>query len=134
MLVAVPEGPFAGALAGLPGVEVHAGSTPRSVEFCVLPARPDPASLAELAHRPRLRVVQAVTAAGGGGVGGLPAGVTLCNAAGVFDDATAEWVLTAVLASLRGLPGFVRCQAAGEWAYRQTDGLDGRTVLIVGFG
>jgi phosphoglycerate dehydrogenase-like enzyme len=66
--------------------------------------------------------------------GRLPDGVTLCDARGVHDSSTAEWVVGVILAYLRDLPLFARAQERGEWAYRRTDELAGKRVLIVGSG
>jgi phosphoglycerate dehydrogenase-like enzyme len=43
-------------------------------------------------------------------------------------------VLAAALGALRALPGFAAAQAAGQWAYQQTDQLAAKHVLIVGYG
>ena len=64
----------------------------------------------------------------------MPAGVALCNARGVHDASTAEWVVAAILGSLRGFPLFTAEQAAGRWSYQATDQLATKTVLIVGYG
>src|SRR4051812_36578073 len=45
----------------------------------------------------------------------LPAGVRVCNARGVHEASTAELALTLILASLRGVPDFVRAMDRGEW-------------------
>ncbi|NEE40245.1 dihydrofolate reductase, partial [Streptomyces sp. SID7982] len=45
----------------------------------------------------------------------LPAGVRLCNAKGVHEASTAELALALILASLRGIPGFVHGQDKEEW-------------------
>jgi phosphoglycerate dehydrogenase-like enzyme len=58
----------------------------------------------------------------------------LCNARGVHDASTAEWVVTAILSSVRQFPYFAAEQAAGRWSYRHTGCLAGQTVLIVGYG
>jgi phosphoglycerate dehydrogenase-like enzyme len=63
--------------------------------------------------------------------------VTLCDARGVHDSSTAEWVVTAILAHLREFPAFARAQARREWsydAYAPTDELAGKRVLVVGAG
>jgi phosphoglycerate dehydrogenase-like enzyme len=64
----------------------------------------------------------------------IPPGVTLCNARGVHDASTAEWVVAAILAHLRDLPYFALEQAGHRWSYRFTDCLAGKSVLIVGYG
>ncbi len=139
----VPAPEFAAALDGLPGapdVEVvvpDGAGLPASagqVEFYVPPFFPAQPAIAAIGQLPKLAVVQALTA----GVDRLrpqvPAGVTLCNARGVHDASTAEWVVGAMLAALREFPFFAREQAARRWSYHSTDCLVGKTVLIVGYG
>ncbi|MEU7043146.1 2-hydroxyacid dehydrogenase [Streptomyces varsoviensis] len=64
----------------------------------------------------------------------LPAGARLCNARGLHDTSTAELALTLILASLRGVPDFVRAQDAGEWRQGFRPALADKRVLIVGYG
>ncbi|QNS03973.1 2-hydroxyacid dehydrogenase [Streptomyces xanthii] len=64
----------------------------------------------------------------------LPPGVQLCNARGVHDASTAELALTLILASLRGIPDFVRGQDRGEWRGGFRPALADKNVLIVGYG
>ncbi|MEV6025062.1 2-hydroxyacid dehydrogenase [Streptomyces sp. NPDC052036] len=64
----------------------------------------------------------------------LPAGVQLCNARGVHDASTAELALTLILASLRGVPDFVRGQDREEWRSGFRPALADKSVLIVGYG
>ncbi|MFF8287634.1 2-hydroxyacid dehydrogenase [Streptomyces sp. NPDC016309] len=68
------------------------------------------------------------------GLGVLPSGVTLCNAKGVHEASTAELTIALTLASLRGIPGFVRGQDAEEWRAGFYPALADRSVLIVGYG
>ena len=80
-----------------------------------------------------LRVVQLQSAGYDGVAERLPDGVTLCNAAGVHDDATAEHAVGLVIASLRGIPEAVR--AHGHWErmpWRRS--LADSRVLVLGFG
>lgn len=65
---------------------------------------------------------------------GLRPGVLLCNARGVHDASTAELALTLILASLRGVPDFVRAQDEGRWAGGFRPALADKNVLIVGYG
>jgi phosphoglycerate dehydrogenase-like enzyme len=65
---------------------------------------------------------------------GLPPGVQLCNARGVHEASTAELALTLTLASLRGIPGFVRGQDAEEWRQGFYPALADKSVMIVGYG
>ncbi|MEU5520328.1 2-hydroxyacid dehydrogenase [Streptomyces sp. NPDC047860] len=64
----------------------------------------------------------------------LPDGVRLCNARGVHEASTAELTLALILASLRGIPGFVRAQDMGEWRGGFRPALADKNVLIVGYG
>ncbi|GAA3390546.1 2-hydroxyacid dehydrogenase [Streptomyces roseoviridis] len=68
------------------------------------------------------------------GLGALRPGVRLCNARGVHEASTAELTLALILASLRGIPGFVRGQDAEEWRAGFYPALADKSVLIVGYG
>jgi phosphoglycerate dehydrogenase-like enzyme len=83
---------------------------------------------------PRLRLVQLLSAGAERFVGRLPEGVVLCNARGAHTPSTAEWAVAATLAALRGIPFFVREQAAGRWSSRTFSSLVGARVLVVGAG
>jgi phosphoglycerate dehydrogenase-like enzyme len=83
---------------------------------------------------PRLRVVQALNAGVDQLIGLIPDGVILCDARGVHGGATSEWVLTAILASLREFPAFVRDQDRREWNHHTTSELQGKRVLVIGAG
>lgn len=138
----VPTQEAASALAGLDGAAVDVvvpdgGELPPSaadVEFYVPPFFPAPAAVAALAHLPRLRVVQTLTAGVDKLLPHVPDGVLLCNARGAHDASTAEWVVAAILASVRRFPYFATEQQARRWSYQHTDCLAGQTVLIVGYG
>jgi phosphoglycerate dehydrogenase-like enzyme len=141
-LIWVPTEPVAQALAGLAGarVEVHAPDGPdlpesvASVEFYVPPFFPRPDAVAAMARMPALKVVQTLTAGFDAVRPHVPASAVLCNARGVHDASTAEWVVGATLAAIRQFPYFAAEQTAGRWSYRPTDCLAGKTVLIVGYG
>ena len=148
----MPAGWVAGELAGLAGVQAevvalgrdlgHRGdivpaAVPDSVaevEFYVPSFFPSPAAIAVLGQMRSLRVVQTLTAGVDWIRPHVPAAAVLCNARGVHDAATAEWVVAAVLAELHSFPLFSAEQAAGRWAYQETGQLAGKTVLIVGYG
>ncbi|WP_406067025.1 2-hydroxyacid dehydrogenase [Micromonospora sp. NBC_01638] len=86
---------------------------------------------------PDLAVVQLLSAGADAWAGRTPPGVTLCDARGVHDPSTAEWVVTAILTQLRAFPAFVRAQAERRWAFEgnaPTDELTGKRVLIIGAG
>ncbi|MFG1672833.1 2-hydroxyacid dehydrogenase [Micromonospora sp. NPDC049282] len=112
-------------------------SSPAGVRFWVPPFLSGPDAGALLAELPDVEVVQLLSAGADAWVGRMPAGVTLCDARGVHDSATAEWVVAAILAALRGFAPLARAQARREWAYDEvapTDELAGKRVLIVGAG
>ncbi|WP_433619014.1 2-hydroxyacid dehydrogenase [Dactylosporangium sp. CA-139114] len=109
-------------------------SDPDDVAFWVPPFLVKPEVTAITQQMPKLRVIQLLSAGADAWTGRVPAGVTLCDARGVHDSSTAEWVVGAVLACVREFPSFARAQERGEWAYRRTDELAGKRVLIVGSG
>ncbi|HET9894999.1 MAG TPA: 2-hydroxyacid dehydrogenase [Streptosporangiaceae bacterium] len=143
MLIWVPLAPVAAALDGVDGIRVEVvdpddgNPLPPSaaeLEFYVPPLFPCELSVAALASMPRLRVVQTLTA----GIDllrpHLPPGAILCNAHGMHDVSTAEWVVTAILAAVRKIPFFIAEQSAGRWSPAFASSLAGQTVLIVGYG
>ncbi len=140
-LVWLPEDDWAENLQVPPGLDVRVWrsgqSTPataRDVEFYV-PEYMGPASTLEiLADMPSLRFVQTLTAGVDDVLALLPAGVTLCNAAGVHDASTAELAVGLAIASLRGFPGFVRAQDEGAWLHARHDALADQRVLLLGAG
>jgi phosphoglycerate dehydrogenase-like enzyme len=81
--------------------------------------------------------------------------VTICNAHGAHNIPTAEWVISAILASLKYFPLYFEAQRAGQWnCHREAsthyasitgdsrpmypsvmiEELTGKTVLMVGYG
>jgi phosphoglycerate dehydrogenase-like enzyme len=137
--------PFPDALERMGGVpagvetDVYEGTgdpppTIADVEFYVLPYMAGQAPARLMTRMPALRVAQTLTAGVDDVRPHLPGGVTLCNARGVHDASTAELALALVLASLRGIPDFVRSAQRGEWDGRRRDSLADRAVLIVGYG
>lgn len=119
-------------------LEVYDGksfpSDPADVRFWVPPFLATEEVTSALAAMPALDVVQLMTAGAEVWIDRLPAGVTLCDGRGVHDSSTSEWVLAAVLASVRGFVEFGRAQAEHRWAYEVTDELAGKRVLLVGAG
>ncbi|MFI7302221.1 2-hydroxyacid dehydrogenase [Micromonospora aurantiaca] len=112
-------------------------SSPSGVRFWVPPFLSGPDAGALLTELPDVEVVQLLSAGADAWAGRMPDGVTLCDARGVHDSPTAEWVVAAILASLRGFAPLARAQARREWAYDEvapTDELAGKRVLIVGAG
>ncbi|KOX14376.1 phosphoglycerate dehydrogenase [Micromonospora sp. NRRL B-16802] len=130
---------------GLPeGVTVEVAEHPdrlpsgvADVRFWVPPFLSGSDATALLRELPDLAVVQLLSAGADAWVDRMPEGVTLCDARGVHDPSTAEWVVTAILTQLRAFPAFVRAQAQRRWAFEgntPTDELSGKRVLIVGAG
>jgi phosphoglycerate dehydrogenase-like enzyme len=147
MLVWVPIPPVAAALDGVDGITVEVvdpdaidaegGELPASaaqVEFYVPPLFPRPPAIAALAAMPSLRVVQTLTAGIDLLLPHLPPGAVLCNARGMHDVSTAEWVVTVMLASTRKIPFFMGESIAGRWTPAFANSLAGQTVLIIGHG
>jgi phosphoglycerate dehydrogenase-like enzyme len=102
-----------------------------------------------------VKVVQATLAGVDGLLRLLPSEVTLCDARGVHNIATAEWVVGIVLASLKYLPLYEDIRRAGIWKRRfeaqplysalhqdnrplypgvMVEELHGKRILIVGHG
>src|SRR5580692_9223848 len=88
------------------------------VAFYVLPYLKGPAVLDQAADMPKLQVVQTLTAGYEEFLPLVPAGVTLCNTAGLHDTSTAELALALALASGRHLDWFARDQVPGTWDQR----------------
>ncbi|MET9828358.1 2-hydroxyacid dehydrogenase [Streptomyces sp. NPDC006385] len=111
---------------------------PAECAFYVVPYMKAP----ELGQRPlpRMSSVEVVQTLSAGidhveaGLKHLRPGVKLCNARGVHEASTAELTLTLILASLRGVPDFVRAQDKGEWRGGFRPALADKSVLIVGYG
>ncbi|MFD4549006.1 2-hydroxyacid dehydrogenase [Streptomyces sp. NPDC058466] len=111
---------------------------PADCAFYVVPYMKPPA----VAQRPmaELTSVQVVQTLSAGIDHVLPSlkflrpGVRLCNAQGVHEASTGELTLALILASLRGIPGFVRGQDKEEWRSGFYPALADKSVLIVGYG
>jgi phosphoglycerate dehydrogenase-like enzyme len=129
-------------LGGLPDgmvADVWTGGEPLpasadEVEVIVLPQRVSPETLATVARLPSLKLVQLTSAGAERVIPHIPAHVTLCNARGAHDAATAEWTVGAIVAHLRNFPRFVSAQADGRWDFTLSEPVSGKRVLIVGYG
>ena len=109
-------------------------ATAGEVAFYVLPYMRGPAVLDRAADMPKLQVVQTLTAGYEEFLPLVPAGVTLCNAAGLHDTSTAELAVALALASGRHLDDFARNQTSGAWRFEFGRALADQRVLIIGYG
>lgn len=111
---------------------------PADCAYYVVPyMKPLDVVLRPLPHLSSVRVVQTLSAGVDNVMPGLKhlrPGVRLCNARGVHEASTAELTLTLILASLRGIPDFVRAQDKGEWRGGFRPALADKNVLVVGYG
>src|ERR1035437_2019345 len=119
---------------------------------------PDPYSTRALRIWPRLRGVRLVLSMMAG-TEWIPAAVgphvTICNAHGAHNISTAEWTVSAILATLKYFPLYLDVQRSGQWKRRfeasahyaritgdarsiyppiMLEELTGQTVLLLGYG
>ena len=87
-----------------------------------------------LSQMARLRVIQTLSAGVDWLLGLIPPGVTVCDASGARDTPVAEWVLAAILASIKGLPELRDHQREHVWDWRQSRELAHSKVMILGYG
>lgn len=104
------------------------------VRFYVPPYQMGPAIGDVLPRMRNLEVVQLLSAGVDNVRSRVPDGVALCNGRGIHDTSTAELTLALVLASLRGIPDFVRAQDRHEWTPGWRPALADRKVVLVGYG
>ncbi|WP_300016238.1 2-hydroxyacid dehydrogenase [Pseudonocardia sp.] len=139
--VLVPHEEGRALLADVPGVTVVAydpdaelPAEAAQAQVLVPPFLATSEAVALVDHLPQVRLVQLLTAGAENWVGRLPDGVALSDCRGAHGGATAEWIVSVLLAVYRHLPRFVRAQDEASWDYHQTEELDGKRVLIVGAG
>jgi phosphoglycerate dehydrogenase-like enzyme len=107
----------------------------RHVQFYCLPYIGTQSDLDLIGQMPRLRVLQTLSSGVDDVLHWTPDGVTLCNGRGLHhEESAAELAVALVLAALRGLPQFIDQQSRGIWAHRRTQTVDGKRVLLVGYG
>ena len=111
-----------------------AGAAPTRSSSTCWPTASSPPTARRSPTLPKLRVVQTLTAGVEHIRGYVPEGVLLCNGRGIHDTSTAELALALILASLRGIPDFVRAQERAEWEPDTRPSLADKQVLIVGYG
>ncbi len=136
----IPDRTDCNAVGELPaGVELHLipkegfSEALLEAEFLV-PGSDEPFVIEALARMPKLRVIQTLSAGVDWLLPSVPPGVTLCDARGTRDRPVAEWVLGAILASLKHLSEARDSQRAHDWQWREPDELAGKTVMILGYG
>jgi phosphoglycerate dehydrogenase-like enzyme len=129
-------------------------ANPVEVEFWITPPWTGQAER-QLPFLKGLRVAQATVAGVDGLLKIMPPGVVLCDGRGIHDISTAEWAVTAILASLKYLPVYDEVRRAGVWSRRKdaeahyhalhpgsrqfyphvlSEELHGQQALIVGYG
>lgn len=104
------------------------------VEFFVEPYLSGRSVWQRLTELPQLQVVQTLTAGYEHIRQYVPAGVTLCNAAGLHDASTAELAVALVLAQGRHLDEYARNQSTGTWQRRWGNSIADKRILIIGYG
>ncbi|MEU0944501.1 2-hydroxyacid dehydrogenase [Streptomyces canus] len=137
-IAGLPEGPHYLFWDGGDDGEQDFPGDPANCAVYVVPyMKRQPVKVRPLPYMTNLRLVQTLTA----GVDDVLArlsdivpGVRLCNARGVHEASTAELALTLTLASLRGIPEFVRAQQQESWQGAFRPALADKNVLIVGYG
>jgi phosphoglycerate dehydrogenase-like enzyme len=105
------------------------------VTFYCLPYMGGADAVALMASMPRLEVVQSLSSGVDDVLDAVPPQAVLCNGRGLgHEEGTAELAVALILASLRRLPEFVRQQEQRSWRHVRGDSLDGKRVLLVGYG
>jgi phosphoglycerate dehydrogenase-like enzyme len=105
------------------------------VEFVVVPLGTAPDVIKKITGLPRLRAIQLLSAGAEHVLPYIPGHITLCNARGAHDAATAEWAVGAIVAHTRNFPRFIAAQRIDKhWDPTVSDTVAGKRVLIVGYG
>jgi phosphoglycerate dehydrogenase-like enzyme len=123
------------------------------IDIWILPfARKD--AMEAFSHLRGVKVIQSMMAGVDWITPWLPKGVVLCDGRGIHDISASEWVLAAILASLKQFPLYRDMQSQQEWKGQSSvpggflhesgaqvgqyrilgDDLSGKTVLIIGYG
>jgi len=105
-----------------------------SIDFYVPRYMGGPAAIAMIPNMKNLKVIQSPNAGVDDVLKIRPAGVTLCNAAGVHDASTAELAVALSIASRRGFAAFARDQQDQRWGHERMSSLTDSNIAIVGYG
>ena len=105
-----------------------------SIEFFVPAYMGGPKAISMISQMSSLKVIQSPNAGVDDLLAILPAGITLCNAAGVHDASTAELAVALSIASRRGFAAFAQDQAAQRWGHARMSSLTDSKIAIVGYG
>ncbi|MBC7464217.1 MAG: 2-hydroxyacid dehydrogenase [Actinobacteria bacterium] len=104
------------------------------ITFYVAPYLGGRKGLAYANRMSSLSVLQLLTAGFDDAMDYVRPEITLCNGRGIHDASTAELAVGLTIASLRGIPDFVRNQEKGEWKPGRYKSINDRKIGIVGFG
>jgi phosphoglycerate dehydrogenase-like enzyme len=127
--------------------------SPVAVDFWILPFYRKDAQVAFQQLR-GMRVAQSLMAGVDWILPWLPAGVTLCDGRGIHDISASEWVMAAIMSTMKRIPLYRDLQNQQQWKGFATvtddflseagvargqykvlaEDLSGKTVLIVGYG
>lgn len=106
-----------------------------TVQAIVVPYLSSESTIGALAEMPELRWLQTLTAGTDSLAGKIPSWVTVCNARGLHDTATAEQALALTLAGRNDVTAYERQRQQGLWeTIRQRPGLADASVVILGYG
>ena len=109
-------------------------ATLSEITFFVAPYLDGRAGMEYANRMPSLQVLQLLTAGYDSAMEYVRPGVTLCNGRGIHDASTAELAVGLAIASLRGIPEFVRNQDRSEWVTARCKSINDRKIGIVGYG
>ena len=105
------------------------------VEAMVVPYLESGAAIDLLPELPALRWLQTLTAGTDNLAGRIPGQITVCNARGLHDTATAEQALALTLAARNDVTAYERQRQQQVWrTIRQRPGLADASVVLVGYG
>ena len=104
-------------------------------DFVILPYEGSSISIeTAISRMNNVQVIQTLTAGFDNVQPFVPAKVTLCNAAGVHDDATSELAVLLTLSVLRDMPRSFKAQQDRHWETYFARSLADKTVLLIGYG